>query len=127
MGPFYSHLSRDAVPEKLLLATAFRVCCWIERMNLTPRVTGTLQARCRDTTISCMCRPYTPRMVQRALDAYAALSDAERAAGRRRARWHRLARIARLQVAAPHREARQRARAAVMGRGNAKRALLERI
>lgn len=37
MGPFYGHLFRDAVPEKLLLDTAFRVCCWIERMNRPPR------------------------------------------------------------------------------------------
>ncbi len=36
MGPFYGHLFRDAVPEKLLLETAFRVCCWIERMNRPP-------------------------------------------------------------------------------------------
>jgi glutathione S-transferase len=36
MGPFYGHLFRDATPEKLLLETAFRVCCWIERMNRPP-------------------------------------------------------------------------------------------
>jgi glutathione S-transferase len=36
MGPFYGHLFRDSVPEKLLLETAFRVCCWIERMNRPP-------------------------------------------------------------------------------------------
>jgi glutathione S-transferase len=36
MGPFYGHLFRDAAPEKLLLETAFRVCCWIERMNRPP-------------------------------------------------------------------------------------------
>ncbi len=36
MGPFYGHLFRDAVPEKLLLESAFRVCCWIERMNRPP-------------------------------------------------------------------------------------------
>jgi glutathione S-transferase len=36
MGPFYGHLFRDAVSEKLLLETAFRVCCWIERMNRPP-------------------------------------------------------------------------------------------
>ncbi len=36
MGPFYGHLFRDAVPERLLLDTAFRVCCWIERMNRPP-------------------------------------------------------------------------------------------
>ncbi len=36
MGPFYGHLFRDAVPERLLLETAFRVCCWIERMNRPP-------------------------------------------------------------------------------------------
>ena len=36
MGPFYGHLFRDAVPERLLLRTAFRVCCWIERMNRPP-------------------------------------------------------------------------------------------
>jgi len=38
MGPFYGHLFRDAAPEKLLLETAFRVCCWIERMNRPPLV-----------------------------------------------------------------------------------------
>jgi len=36
MGPFYGHLFRDAVPQKLLFETAFRVCCWIERMNRPP-------------------------------------------------------------------------------------------
>ena len=36
MGPFYGHLFRDAVPQRLLLETAFRVCCWIERMNRPP-------------------------------------------------------------------------------------------
>ena len=36
MGPFYGHLFRDAVPERLLLESAFRVCCWIERMNRPP-------------------------------------------------------------------------------------------
>jgi len=36
MGPFYGHLFRDAVPSLLLLETAFRVCCWIERMNRPP-------------------------------------------------------------------------------------------
>lgn len=36
MGPFYGHLFRDAVPQKLLLESAFRVCCWIERMNRPP-------------------------------------------------------------------------------------------
>ena len=36
MGPFYGHLFRDAVPERLLLESAFPVCCWIERMNRPP-------------------------------------------------------------------------------------------
>lgn len=36
MGPCYGHLFRDAVPQKLLRETAFRVCCWIERMNRPP-------------------------------------------------------------------------------------------
>jgi len=36
MGPFYGHLFRDAVPQRLLLESAFRVCCWIERMNRPP-------------------------------------------------------------------------------------------
>ncbi len=36
MGPFYGHLFRDAVPQKLLLESAFSVCCWIERMNRPP-------------------------------------------------------------------------------------------
>jgi glutathione S-transferase len=33
MGPFYGHLYRDAVPERLLYQTAFQVCAWIERTN----------------------------------------------------------------------------------------------
>lgn len=36
MGPMYGHLFRDAAPSKLLYETAFRVCCWIERMNRPP-------------------------------------------------------------------------------------------
>jgi glutathione S-transferase len=36
MGPFYGHLFRDAAPQRLLLDTAFPVCCWIERMNRPP-------------------------------------------------------------------------------------------
>ncbi len=32
-GPFYAHLYLDAVPGKLLRATAPAVCSWIERMN----------------------------------------------------------------------------------------------
>ncbi len=37
MGPFYGHLFRDAVPERLLYQTAFHVCAWIERTNRPPR------------------------------------------------------------------------------------------
>ncbi len=33
MGPFYAHLYLDAVPGRLLRATAPAVCHWIERMN----------------------------------------------------------------------------------------------
>jgi glutathione S-transferase len=36
MGPLYGHLFRDAAPSRLLYETAFRVCCWIERMNRPP-------------------------------------------------------------------------------------------
>jgi len=129
MGPFYGHLFRDAVPQRLLLETAFRVCCWIERMNrppldqqgwladdalaatlapvlrtmadgvpllldsvamidawidanpgvAPPRAIGLVQTSFRDTKLSLMCRPYTLWMVQRPLDAYRALGDAERA------------------------------------------------
>ena len=129
MGPFYGHLFRDAVPERLLLESAFRVCCWIERMNrppldqtgwlpddalaatlapvlrvmadgvplvldavraidawadaspgaAPPRVIGTYETPYRDVKLSLLCRPYTLWMVQRPLDAYAALRDAERA------------------------------------------------
>ena len=129
MGPFYGHLFRDAVPERLLLESAFRVCCWIERMNrppldqkgwlpddalaetlapvlrsmadgvpmlldaiqridswadanpnvAPPRVIGMYEAPFRDTKLTLMCRPYTLWMVQRPLDAYSALSAAERA------------------------------------------------
>ena len=128
MGPFYGHLFRDAVPERLLLETAFRVCCWIERMNrpprnqegwladdalaetlgpvlrvmadgvpmllrsaeetqawvdahpgeAPPRGIGLFTAPFRDTELSMMCRPYTSWMLQRPLDAYGALTDAER-------------------------------------------------
>ena len=129
MGPFYGHLFRDAVPQRLLLETAFRVCCWIERMNrppldqtgwlpndalaetlkpvlrimadgvpmlldairridawagehpdtAPPRVIDRYEAPYRDAKLSLMCRPYTLWMVQRPLDAYAALTDAGRA------------------------------------------------
>lgn len=128
MGPFYGHLFRDAVPERLLLQTAFRVCCWIERMNrppldqrgwlaedqiaetlkpvlrvmadgvpmlldavrgiddwadanpkaAPPRAIGTYETPYRDTKLSLMCRPYTLWMIQRPLDAYAALDPAQR-------------------------------------------------
>ena len=128
MGPFYGHLFRDAVPERLLLESAFRVCCWIERMNrppldqkgwlpgdaiaatlkpvlrsmadgvpmlldavqkidawadqnplaAPPRAIGMFETRYRDTRLTMMCRPYTLWMVQRVLDAYAALSEVER-------------------------------------------------
>jgi hypothetical protein len=33
MGPIYPHLYLDAVPGRLLRATAPRVCHWVERMN----------------------------------------------------------------------------------------------
>lgn len=129
MGPFYGHLFRDAVPERLLLQTAFRVCCWIERMNrppfdqqgwladdaiaetlmpvlrvmadgvpmlldavrsidawadadpdaAPPRAIGMNESIYRDAKINLMCRPYTLWMVQRPLDAYASLTDAQRA------------------------------------------------
>jgi hypothetical protein len=128
MGPFYGHLFRDAVPERLLLESAFRVCCWIERMNrppldqqgwlpndalaetlapvlrvmadgvpmlldavreidawadanpsaAPPRVIGMYETPYRDVKLSLLCRPYTLWMVQRPLDAYAALTAAER-------------------------------------------------
>ena len=129
MGPCYGHLFRDAVPERLLRESAFRVCCWIERMNrppldqtgwlphdalaetllpvlrvmadgvpmlldavrhidawadanpggAPPRTLGRYETPYRDTKLSLACRPYTLWMVQRPLDAYAALSEAERA------------------------------------------------
>jgi glutathione S-transferase len=128
MGPFYGHLFRDAVPGRLMLQTAFRVCCWIERMNrppfdqqgwladdaiaetllpvvrvmadgvpmlldavrsidawadanpatAPPRAIGMNESSYRDGKLSLMCRPYTLWMVQRPLDAYAALTDAQR-------------------------------------------------
>jgi glutathione S-transferase len=40
MGPFYGHLFRDAVPERILYQTAFHVCAWIERTNRPPRDQG---------------------------------------------------------------------------------------
>jgi glutathione S-transferase len=129
MGPFYGHLFRDAVPQRLLRETAFAVCCWIERMSrppleqkgwlpndalpetllpvlrvmsegvpqllaavraidawadtnpttAPPRAIGTVDSTFRDAKLSAMCRPYTLWMVQRPLDAYAALSGADRA------------------------------------------------
>jgi glutathione S-transferase len=129
MGPLYGHLFRDAVPQRLLYETAFRVCCWIERMNrppldqkgwlsgdalaatlkpvlrtmadgtpilldavakieawadanpngAPPRAIGSFETPYRDVKLSLMCRPYTLWMVQRSLDAYRALTDAERA------------------------------------------------
>jgi glutathione S-transferase len=129
MGPFYGHLFRDAVPQRLLRESAIRVCCWIERMNrppldqqgwlpndaladslkpvlrsmadgvpllldaihaidawadaqpeaAPPRVIGTYETPYRDVKLSLLCRPYTLWMVQRPLDAYAALTAVERA------------------------------------------------
>jgi len=129
MGPFYGHLFRDAVPERLLMETAFRVCCWIDRMSrppldqrgwldddaiagtlkpvlramsdgvpmllgavdtiddwvdahpdtAPPRALGLYRSAFRDTELSLLCRPYTLWMVQRTLDAYTALDEAERA------------------------------------------------
>lgn len=130
MGPFYGHLYRDAVPERLLYQTAFHVCAWIERTNRPPRDqagwqendgladtllsvlrtmadavpmvvasieatdawaaenaqageavppgTGFPQSTYRDTTLSAAARTYTLWMVQRSLDAYRALDEAER-------------------------------------------------
>ncbi len=40
MGPFYGHLYRDAVPQRLLYQTAFHVCAWIERTNRPPLEQG---------------------------------------------------------------------------------------
>jgi glutathione S-transferase len=131
MGPFYGHLYRDAVPERLLYQTAFHVCAWIERTNRPPRDqagwlandglgetltpvlhtmadavpmvvesvmstdawaaenarageavppgTGLTLSNYRDVTVSAAARTYTLWMVQRPLDAYRALSGAERA------------------------------------------------
>lgn len=130
MGPFYGHLFRDAVPERLLYETAFHVCAWIERMNRPPMdqtgwlpddaladtlvpvlrtmadgvpmvlasveetsrwaaenakagetpppVVGFLSAPYRDVELQYAARPYTLWMVQRALDAYGALTADER-------------------------------------------------
>lgn len=129
MGPFYGHLFRDAVPERLLYQTAFHVCAWIERMNrppleqsgwladdaiadtlkpaLTtmaegvpflvaaieaidgwadehgtsgepPPIAGAIAAPYRDVTLHTVARTYTLWMVQRPLDAYRSLSDADR-------------------------------------------------
>ena len=44
-----------------------------------PRVIGTYETPYRDVKLSLLCRPYTLWMVQRPLDAYAALTAAERA------------------------------------------------
>ncbi len=130
MGPFYGHLYRDAVPERLLYETAFHVCAWIERTNRPPldqsgwlpddaladtlrpvlrvmadgvpmlvaaahaidawadehgestepipRAFPGLEAPYRGVTLTGGVRPYTLWMLQRSLDAYAALSHAER-------------------------------------------------
>ncbi len=129
MGPFYGHLFRDAAPRVVLYETAFRVCCWIERMNrpptdqtqwlagdaiaptlrealgvmadgvpmlvsavaaiedwadenasdeAAPRAIGLTRSQYRDVSLQCGARPYTLWMVQRAHDAYRALSDGDR-------------------------------------------------
>ncbi len=132
MGPFYGHLFRDAVPEKLLYESAFRVCCWIECMNRPPLdqsgwlasdalaetlkpvlrtmaegvpmvvsaveaidawaaenasadtplppAVGHSETTFRSAELTAAARPYTLWMVQRSLDAYTALSGAERSA-----------------------------------------------
>jgi glutathione S-transferase len=130
MGPMYAHLFRDAVPERLLYQTAFRVSCWVERMNRPPRdqqgflpddalaetllpvlgvmadgipflldalgeieswadehaadaaeiprAVGMFESTFRGVPIQLAVRPYTLWMLQRPLDAYRALNDAER-------------------------------------------------
>ena len=133
MGPFYGHLFRDAVPERLLRQTAFRVCCWIERMNRSPLdQRGWLADDAMAETLHPVLRVMADG-VPMLLDAVSTIDDwadanpnaappraiglcqspyrdTERAS-RRRARGHRLGGAARVQAPASHGETKQRARA----------------
>jgi hypothetical protein len=46
---------------------------------MPPRGIGLYRSPFRDTELSLLCRPYTLWMIQRPLDAYAALTTAQRA------------------------------------------------
>ncbi|HTO69088.1 MAG TPA: glutathione S-transferase family protein [Myxococcota bacterium] len=87
-------LANDALPESLLavlrvmaegvpqlLAAVRAIDAWADANAAAapPRAIGTFEAPFRDAKLAAMCRPYTLWMVQRPLDAYAALSSAERA------------------------------------------------
>jgi glutathione S-transferase len=134
MGPLYAHLYLDAVPGRLLRATAIPVCHWIERMNHPdpdhpgswpaddalpsslrplleligrdalpvlldavsdferwvdeqadppdelPRAVGFHETGFRGVRFQRYTSTYAPWMVQRVLDVYAELGDADRAA-----------------------------------------------
>jgi hypothetical protein len=68
----------DGVP--MLLDATRKIDEWAAANPKTdpPRVIGLYESQFRESQISQMCRPYSLWMVQRPLDAYAALSEAER-------------------------------------------------
>ena len=87
-------LAHDALPDTLravlrvmaegvpqLLDAVRTIDAWADahRDAAPPRAVGLFDSSFRDVKLSAMCRPYTLWMVQRPLDAYAALSTAERA------------------------------------------------
>jgi glutathione S-transferase len=69
----------DGVP--LLLGAVREIDAWADASPgaAPPRAIGFTEPAYRDTKLRLMCRPYTLWMVQRPLDAYAALDPAERA------------------------------------------------
>ena len=69
----------EGVP--MLLDAVHAIDAWADANPIAapPRAIGQFQAPFRDAKLSAMCRPYALWMVQRPLDAYAALGIAERA------------------------------------------------
>lgn len=78
LGPVLRTMA-DGVP--MLLDAVSHIEAWADANPgaAPPRGIGLVETRFRDVRLSALCRPYTLWMVQRPLDAYAALSAAERA------------------------------------------------
>jgi glutathione S-transferase len=78
LGPVLRAMA-DGVP--MLLDAVRRIEAWADASPgaAPPRAIGLVETRFREAKLSAACRPYTLWMVQRPLDAYAALAAAERA------------------------------------------------